>query len=1330
MAVEAKHWPAFAALSQYLRARSLPSELPALLRSPRRQNPDSRRWQRSGITATRQCGCAEDRSSIKCSRLTTKSNGFADRCVTHTKGRLVIGSDQRGAEETSRSDDEPITACVAQFECCPLSPFQTECSVDASLWESDSVNRGKRGSSLTLNGKREEQICDSSSLLLESSSESASCLKQLSRPLQALPINSCSAQTMSDGLDALAVVSEANAANLYRPALPIAVIAATTNAPRLSLPPPRQDLFCSGSPRSLGHISRRCHMGQLTRGSAEIRESEAAESLMNCRQHMDTDLFRSTRRRLISEDMADSELLSPLSKHYTLTPHGRQAFALLRNSEDTGHRRLLPRFGLNRPVGSSSHSVQEEKVERDSAGFTAGRVSAGLPSWEGVHSHAPPMSPRIDDMIYAANKTRQRFSQQRQLSPELLPGRSCLSDSNCAAPSECDGDTTTHPVTPRSVASGWRSMPASPEPVAPETPQRPSRRTVARPQCLFSKTVTPTWVLLMNRMFSIAAAQSAVSTDCKLDLLPLRNPASFADPLLHESSKAVPLFRPPSGQHSPSLLFTDCSSAASPVLDPAVSETPVAAGGNRVNKLEFLRLLYHEVAATTIQKHVRGHLARRKYELMRRQAAVDRLLNNSATKIQSLWRGYAARWEAMLRTHITMHEVCRQVAARRIQCAWRCWKARQELKVRQLADMLWRARQISAVTIQKAWRGYQVRNIVDEEWDHWVIKWIWDPPGKIVEVIGDFTAPAWIVRVAMHWCPIRRCYVAVLPRKQGRYELKFAVDGRFVCCGAGTVVEDGNGHYNNVVDVFEAQPESPFRRGRAILRALADKRRQVRISSASSLEKPDLISPLNVGVVLDVENDVSLGSVTPLQRTVKDNTAAAVASVCSLPAASVPSLPELRLGVPFVTQPLFGMDHDSTTIQQCSSSETGPGALSRSTGLSVNGAHFDQTEEDFVNFAGSTKGTTRTQSPGNDSPRPPPTLQSTPAPSDADDSLLAAVSIVDPPPGFSLQPLLLAATVQLAPSTCADESIIIPPPEVDPRLPLKPHPFLAESSLCVPPMMRVNPNSLCMPKDDEEEEDEEDSHLDSLSSNPLRDDDVDVAPLLPKRASFHRFKVTQHDLMLSSGLLVPAAVKDTRTVSEDRSQESVQTFNTAQDGHSEKADYKSLTPEDNSSDDEEALSSTSSPLESFSTARHLPRPSSSATYSDATENLSLPAATNIAGLPHRQQSSSGRSLNSLDNQELPDRKSTSDFQSARRTSVNSFDSGASVSAQPKRNRPRRRRKRPGSACRAPDPPCNASPPESNVKKRDRGRNKRPHRKPHNRSGSANGQTIQRTDKHD
>lgn len=106
--------------------------------------------------------------------------------------------------------------------------------------------------------------------------------------------------------------------------------------------------------------------------------------------------------------------------------------------------------------------------------------------------------------------------------------------------------------------------------------------------------------------------------------------------------------------------------------------------------------------------------------------------------------------------------------------------------------------------------------------------------------------------------------MAKLPRNPGRYEFKFCVDGRFVCCGAGTVVEvkvayvherfsqDGSGHYNNVVDVFAVPASSPCKscassdiisssvlRGRLIATSIAS---EVKAIIPAKLQIPDINS--------------------------------------------------------------------------------------------------------------------------------------------------------------------------------------------------------------------------------------------------------------------------------------------------------------------------------------------------------------------------------------------------------------------------------------------------------------------------------------------------------
>ncbi|XP_026189879.1 uncharacterized protein LOC34622785 [Cyclospora cayetanensis] len=142
-------------------------------------------------------------------------------------------------------------------------------------------------------------------------------------------------------------------------------------------------------------------------------------------------------------------------------------------------------------------------------------------------------------------------------------------------------------------------------------------------------------------------------------------------------------------------------------------------------------------------------------------------------------------------------------------------------------------RRLAAIEIQKAWRGVLARKVLDEEWEAWVVKWVWDKPTAIVEVIGDFSSPPWTKRHLMSYCHIRECFVLSLPRRPGRHELKFIVNGRYVCDGSQTVIADGSGHFNNLIRVRPAAP-SQLRLIRQRLAALDQKR----LSMERSLSSP------------------------------------------------------------------------------------------------------------------------------------------------------------------------------------------------------------------------------------------------------------------------------------------------------------------------------------------------------------------------------------------------------------------------------------------------------------------------------------------------------------
>lgn len=46
-------------------------------------------------------------------------------------------------------------------------------------------------------------------------------------------------------------------------------------------------------------------------------------------------------------------------------------------------------------------------------------------------------------------------------------------------------------------------------------------------------------------------------------------------------------------------------------------------------------------------------------------------------------------------------------------------------------------RRAAAIEIQRVWRGRRCRRTLDEEYEKWVVTWIWDRPSSIVEVSAD-----------------------------------------------------------------------------------------------------------------------------------------------------------------------------------------------------------------------------------------------------------------------------------------------------------------------------------------------------------------------------------------------------------------------------------------------------------------------------------------------------------------------------------------------------------------------------------------------------------------
>ncbi|PFH37851.1 IQ calmodulin-binding motif domain-containing protein [Besnoitia besnoiti] len=251
------------------------------------------------------------------------------------------------------------------------------------------------------------------------------------------------------------------------------------------------------------------------------------------------------------------------------------------------------------------------------------------------------------------------------------------------------------------------------------------------------------------------------------------------------------------------------------------------------SKLQVLRCMLADTAAATIQRVVRGHLGRLRMEKLLAERREFLRLSRAATVIQAGWRRVKAQ-EAFLVLHFAaIFARERQEAAVKIQAFWKMRIQRDKYRTMHLVECLSALRRLAAIELQRVWRGRVTRKVLDDEWQKWIIKWPWDKPGTIVEVVGDFSNPPWTKRYLMTYCYVRRCFILPLPRKPGRYEVKFIVDGRYVCDGSQTVVADGNGHFNNLIRV-RPSTKSPFRELRDRLQQLQEQSQEMYFRSASS----------------------------------------------------------------------------------------------------------------------------------------------------------------------------------------------------------------------------------------------------------------------------------------------------------------------------------------------------------------------------------------------------------------------------------------------------------------------------------------------------------------
>eukprot|EP00920_Eleutheroschizon_duboscqi_P040607 GHVT01097099.1.p1 GENE.GHVT01097099.1~~GHVT01097099.1.p1 ORF type:complete len:1269 (+),score=105.84 GHVT01097099.1:202-4008(+) len=240
----------------------------------------------------------------------------------------------------------------------------------------------------------------------------------------------------------------------------------------------------------------------------------------------------------------------------------------------------------------------------------------------------------------------------------------------------------------------------------------------------------------------------------------------------------------------------------------------------RVSTIELLKCMIADTAALTIQRNVRGYRARKLAAVERRRQTWLAAAVPAALFVQAVWRGWSGRLKSKFEALVRNIQKQRREAAIMIQSHWRRILVQFRVQVENLTLCIMHTRADAARELQRVWRGYRTRKVLDEDWSCWVIKWVWDPPGTVVEVVGDFSNPPWTTRHLMRYCHVRQCHTLSLERVPGCYELKFIVDGRYVCDGGETVISDGGGHFNNMVRV-QPNMSSPLGRIRERLHILS-----------------------------------------------------------------------------------------------------------------------------------------------------------------------------------------------------------------------------------------------------------------------------------------------------------------------------------------------------------------------------------------------------------------------------------------------------------------------------------------------------------------------------
>jgi len=208
------------------------------------------------------------------------------------------------------------------------------------------------------------------------------------------------------------------------------------------------------------------------------------------------------------------------------------------------------------------------------------------------------------------------------------------------------------------------------------------------------------------------------------------------------------------------------------------------------NKFDMMNAVQIDMAAVTIQSAVRAYCARKKRLLVSQLISFFIDANEAATKIQAQWRTFKARNELQKRKYLRRILKARSKAAIIIQRAYRKMREKELLIIRAAVETQLITRHVCASVLQKNWRGYRARRRLDADQKLFSLRWPYDGPNHVVEVVGTFTAPAWKIRSLLSWDRSECCYVLHMTRKPGTFEIQFIIDGSIVIHGGFPIVDD------------------------------------------------------------------------------------------------------------------------------------------------------------------------------------------------------------------------------------------------------------------------------------------------------------------------------------------------------------------------------------------------------------------------------------------------------------------------------------------------------------------------------------------------------------